>query len=204
MKVIFVAGSFGSGTSAVAGALDKLGIVSLPPHFRTNDPRTPNSFESMAFRQLVNSFASESTLSVDPSKAEKFIQDLRNLVNQADGGPADAIVLKMPLASICLPQIIEAVNPYIIVVHRPFGEIEASRLRRMWTPNLGAAGAQIIYSKLLMDLMEHKKSYLAVGYQELRQNSQREILRVLYFCGLEKLSDRIDQAVEFVRKGTGN
>jgi len=204
MKVIFIAGSFGSGTSALAGALDQLGLASLPPHFMTNDVRTPNSFESLAFRQLVNAFANEATLSVDESKAGKFIQDLKNLLGQADGGLAGAVMLKMPLASICLPQIIAAVDPYVIVMHRPFGEIEASRVRRGWPPQLGGAGAQVIYSKLLTSLIEQQKSCFALSYRDLQQNCRHELLRVLQFCGLEQLSDQIDKAVEFVRPSHGS
>ena len=151
MKVIFIAGAWGSGTSAVAGALDKMGITSLPPHFHTNDPRTPNSFESLAFRKLVYSFANESTLTKNMACSAKFIQGMKILMQQAKANSADAVVLKMPLASICTAQIIEAVDPYIIVVHRPLENIEASRIRRGWPSHLGAQTAQIIYSTLSND-----------------------------------------------------
>jgi hypothetical protein len=200
MKVIFVAGTFGSGTSAVAGALDRLGVDSMPPHFITNDLRTPNSYESMAFRELVNEFTDEPTLSLHESGADKFVQGLRDLLSQANGGSANAVVLKMPLASICVPQIIKAVDPYIIWVHRPLSEVEASRLRRKWPPLYGAAGAGVICSKLITDLIEHKKSYLAVSYLDLQKHTRREITNIMNFCGLQELGSRIDAAVEFVRK----
>jgi len=202
MNVIFVAGSYGSGTTALTGMLDKMGIASLPPHFKTNDPRTPNSFESMAFRRLVTSFADESTLTKDKSKAAEFVQGLRSLIRQADGGSADAVVLKMPLASICITQIIEAVDPYVLLIHRPIDEIEASRKRRNWTPNLGAIGAQIIYSTLFSELAFMKKSYLAISYHDLQEGPRREMLRITNFCGLSEINNRIDDAIGFVRGGS--
>jgi hypothetical protein len=200
MKVIFIAGSYGSGTSALTGMLDGMGITSLPPHLTTEDPRTPNSFESMAFRSVVKSFANESTMSVDMSRAGLFVQRLRNLLKNADVGPASAAVLKMPLASICLPQIIEAVDPYIILVHRPMEEIEASRIRRNWEPQYGAIGAQMIYPKLYTDLSTMKKTYLAISYHDLQENARRELLRITNFCGLQELDDRVDGVTWFVRE----
>lgn len=199
MKVIFIAGSYSSGTSAVTGILDQMGVASLPPHFRTKDPLTPNSYESVAFRNLVNAYADGMKLTTDPTKAAKFVQDLRELVKNADGGPADALVLKMPLASICLPQIIEAVDPHVILVHRPLEEIEASRMRRNWAPIYGALGARLIYSKLVSDLVQMRKSYLAVSYRDLQENPRREMQRMLDFCDLSALAGRIDDAVGFVR-----
>jgi hypothetical protein len=200
MKVIFIAGSYGSGTSAITGILDKMGVSSLPPHFLTNDYRTPNSFESIAFRDLVISFADETTLTKNMSKAAEFIQGLKKLVQQGNGGTADAVVLKMPLASICITQIIEAVDPYIIMVHRPIEEIEASRIRRGWdSACFGAAGAQVIYSRLITELMQMKKSYLAISYHDLQKDPRREMLRVTNFCDLSEINNRIDGAIGFVR-----
>lgn len=199
MKVIFIAGSYCSGTSALAGVLDNMGIASLPPHFKTDDPLTPNSFESLAFRNLVNSFANESMLTIDKSKAAKFVVDLKNLIQHADRGSNNTVVLKMPLASICISQIIEAVDPYVILVHRPIEEIEASRKRRQWPLLYGAIGARFIYTRLFNDLMSMKKSFLAVSYHDLVQDPRQTMLRITTFCDLLEINNRVDDAIKFVR-----
>ena len=62
MKLIFVAGSWGSGTTAVIGALNGLGVPTLGPHFQSKDPRTKNTFELLPFRKLVLRYVDESTL----------------------------------------------------------------------------------------------------------------------------------------------
>ena len=199
MKVVFIAGAFGSGTSALAGALDKMGLDSLAPHFLTNDPRTPNSFESLAFKSLVLAYADEATMRVKPDQERQFVQGLRALVSKADGGKANAVVLKFPLASICLPQIIEAVDPRIVLVHRPFEEIEASRLRRKWPPHLGAAGAKTIYLKFFADTILQKKSYLALSYRDLQRDGRRQLQRLVEYCGLEVSRQQIDAGARFFR-----
>jgi predicted O-linked N-acetylglucosamine transferase (SPINDLY family) len=199
MKVIFIAGSYGSGTSAITGALDKMGVSTLPPHFSTNDAQTPNSFESLAFRALVNSFADETNLKVDKNKEAKFIADVKKLIQEADGGAANAVVLKMPLASICITQLIEALDPFVILVHRPFSEIEASRMRRNWPAIYGAMGAEVIYSTLYRELTNMKKSYLALSYHDLQENPRLEILRVTNFCDLTAINNKIEGGVTFIR-----
>ena len=67
MKLILVCGPFGSGTTAVAGVLAGLGLPGIEPYFASNDERTPNTFESIAFRETLLRIVSEQTLSFNPS-----------------------------------------------------------------------------------------------------------------------------------------
>ncbi len=41
MKSILILSSWGTGSTAVTGYLDKLGAYSCAPHFHTNDEKTP-------------------------------------------------------------------------------------------------------------------------------------------------------------------
>ena len=61
MRAVLVCGPWGSGTTAVAGLLERLGAVGFGPYFHTNDPRTPNAYEFLPFRALITRFASEKT-----------------------------------------------------------------------------------------------------------------------------------------------
>lgn len=205
MKVIFVAGSYGSGTSSLIGALDRLGISTLPPHFKTSDPRTPISYESKAFRALIHSFAREDVegndLRVDRSKSAEFVEEFRVFIENADPGPANAIALKMPLASICLPEIMQVVDPYVVWVHRPMDEIEASRIRRKWPALFGSVSAAIINETLIHDLVENGKSFLSISYHDLTRDGRGELLKVLDYCGLRELEAGVDEAAKFIRNG---
>ena len=69
MKLLLVCGPFGSGTTAVAGLLANMGAVGPCPYHRTNDPRTPNSYELVAFRELVVALVSEETMLLKPESA---------------------------------------------------------------------------------------------------------------------------------------
>ena len=69
LKVILVCGPFGSGTSVVAGLLDRMGAFGLGPYFETDDPKTANSYESVPFRETIRNalgYPSQPGLSFTP------------------------------------------------------------------------------------------------------------------------------------------
>ncbi|MDG1708137.1 MAG: hypothetical protein P8H03_05210 [Emcibacteraceae bacterium] len=73
----------------------------------------------------------------------------------------------MPLSSICLPEICKIFETKIILVHRPFEEIEASRTRRNWPALYGEAGAKKIYGKIFSDTVRNNLSFLGVSYYDI-------------------------------------
>ena len=206
MKLIFVAGAWGSGTTAVAGALAELGVSAFGPHFRTSDPRTPNSYELVAFRDLSLRFVDEKRVSLDEARSAELVAALTEFRRALDAGKfgewpqgPKRLLLKLPAASLCLPQIAHVFDTTVIVVHRPLAEIEASRVRRGWSANLGAAGARAIYSKLFSDLTQLGLSYLGLTYRDITAEPEHAMGRVIDFCGLEDLADNLPRACAFIR-----
>jgi hypothetical protein len=206
VKLIFVAGAWGSGTTAVAGALVELGVSTFGPHFRTSDPRTPNSFELVAFRELVLRFVDEGKVSFDAVRSAELVAALTEFRGALDAGKFGdwpegprRLVLKLPAAGLCLPQIAHVFDTTAIVVHRPLAEIEASRVRRGWSANLGAAGARAIYSKLFSDLTQLGLSNLGLSYRDITAEPERSMRRVIDFCGLEDLAGNLPRACAFIR-----
>ena len=199
MRLILVTGSYGSGTTAVTGALVSMGIPSIPPFFESNDPRTVNTYESLAFKELVNLLADQSTLRVDDSKGPEFQDGLKTLLENADTGADESVVLKAPLASVCLQHISRAVETTVIMVHRPLEEVEATRKRRNWHAVYGAAGAQVIYSRLLSDLIGLNQSFLAVSYPALLEKPRVELKRIADFCQLTQGGKNLQKGIDFIR-----
>lgn len=214
MKVIFVAGSWGSGTSAVIGALDRLGVPTFGPHFQSNDPRTPNTYELIAFREVILDHVEEAAMMPKHrfSSVTDFSRQLMAALRQfgqrlqcGDFGPwpegiPRVVALKMPLASMCLPEISQVFDTDIILIHRPLKEIEASRARRNWPEYFGAVGANKVYSKVFSDLLEYKLSALVISHGELIRHTRDTLKRVTNYCGLRVLEQDIENAINFVRK----
>src|SRR5437879_5397919 len=64
MTVILVSGPWGSGTTAVMQSLQALGAYIPDPHVLTYDPRTPDSLETVAFREVLEGLVDPATLRV--------------------------------------------------------------------------------------------------------------------------------------------
>jgi hypothetical protein len=208
MKVILVIGSWGSGTTALAGALVRLGIPGFGPYFVSDDPTTPNTFEMQAFRDVVLPFMDESTVSLRPDAEMELISALRKFRSALEdgkfgawpAGQAKRVMLKLPFASLCIPQISTVFDTDVVLMLRRLQDVEASRRRRGWAAIYGRAGAQIIYSKSVNDLLQIPKSFLAISFSELMRDTRHSLERVINFCGVHDLSDNLDQAAAFVRK----
>lgn len=209
MRVIFVAGAWGSGTTALAGALAKLGVSSFGPHFKSNDLLTPNTFELVPFRDVILRFVDEPTIAFRGDSDEEFVAALRAFAVALEceeygkwlaGGPQVAF-LKMPLATYCIPQLVKAFDPEIILVRRSLQEIEASCKRRRWPAYCGAQGAELLYEKALGDLERLERRYLEVLHTDLVHRTRETMDRVIEFGGLQELRSNLTAACKFVRAG---
>jgi Sulfotransferase family len=216
MKVIFIAGSWGSGTTMVIGALDRLGVPTFGPHFESDDPRTPNTYELMPFRELILDHVDESSMmpknqfSSDADFSRQLTAALSLFGRQLergdfgpwpDGNPK-VVALKTPLASVCLPEITQVFDTDIILVHRPLNEIEASRLRREWAEYFGAAGATKVYTKMFSDLFERKLSALMISHGDFVKDTRDALKKIINYCDLHFLEHNIEKAMNFVKKPT--
>lgn len=204
-KLILVCGPWGSGTSVVAGVVMRLGGKGYGPFFRTSDERTPNSFELAPFRDTILSLASEETLALKPG-AEKLaaasLEAFKDRLMRGEFGaynPDAPIVLKCPLSALLIPEICAAFDTRLIYVVRPIQEIENSRIRRQWTPQLGAAGANLIYTRMFGLYIDHTFPTLFLRYRELLANASFEIDRIAAFCELRPHDAMREVARDLVR-----
>ena len=138
MQTILVLGSWSSGTTAVTGYIHRLGAYSCPPHFYANDPRTPDTYESLELRNILAGCIDEASLKPLIAEHSKVLKDFLRVWYPAKQAEAksfgyQALVLKHPLTALFLTEFIEICNPKCLVVTRGFQEIENTRIRRGWT-----------------------------------------------------------------------
>lgn len=209
MKIILVCGPWSSGTTAVCGMLNALGLDGFGPYFQTNDPRTTNTFESIRFRRVIESFATEQP----PRRTEKsadIISRLRAFKGELEASrteesrtPNTHCFLKYPLSALVLPEIATVFTVKLIYVIRPMSAIEATRVRRRWAEVHGSAGAQVIYSSMFQYLIEHASPTLIVRYPELVKTPIAHARRLAKFCGLKDLQqDRIEASAAAIRQSS--
>jgi hypothetical protein len=207
MKLIFVCGPWSSGTTAVSGMLDALGVDGCGPYFRTNDKRTRNSFESLAFREVVDSVASEQTLAltVPPKEVVARLQAFKAQVTaqrEANGVEVNApMFLKYPLSALVIPQVCRVFDTRLVYVLRPSKDIETTRERRQWSENFGAKGAQVLYSRMFQILLERDFPTLTVRYPGLLRAPLQHARQLAAYAGLKDVTpEQLKAAASFVRK----
>ncbi len=211
METIFVGGAWGSGTTALTGALARLGVTAFEPHLHVNDERTPNTFEHKPFRELILTYVDEMNLTVRPDKIDGLIPALKQFAADMDAGkygawPGDRprrTVLKFPGVGLVMSHFVQAFDmdkTKIVIVTRPIQQIEASRRRRKWLEHLGQKGAKPVYARTFFDLQQTGTSYLAVSHRDLVQDTETTMKRVIAYCGLEDLAGNFEDACAFIRR----
>ena len=201
MQLVLVCGPWSSGTTVVAGLLERLGLRGLPPYFITSDPRTPNSFESLEFRRLIGELVDESTLGmrVDWSSAQQRLLEFRRHLEQHTEGGAPPLFLKYPPSALLIPEICKVFATRLVYVLRPMQAIEATCERRNWAPQFGAAGAQVLYPAMFQALVDHEFPTHIVRYTELLRSPATHAGELARFCGLPADADVVARAATVVR-----
>lgn len=201
MPVVVVLSSWGSGSSAIAGYLDKCGGYTCPPHVTTVDEKTPNSYEPKVLRDVLLQCIDERTLQ-PKGNAELFVRFFRQWTAEqkqlAAAAGYDVLVLKHALLVFMLPAIIRMASCKVIVVTRALESIEKTRVRRNWHPTLGQDGAKIIYSTASNYLRESGISFLSVAFEEFR-TSQHIRETAISFAGLKPSPEQLAEAEIWLR-----
>ncbi|PEQ13902.1 hypothetical protein B2G71_06265 [Novosphingobium sp. PC22D] len=193
-------GAWGSGSSAVAGYLDRCGAHSCPPHFRTNDARTSNSHEPEALRAILLDCFDEEALSPKYGKAN-FAADFATwIAREKDRAAAQGrshIVIKHPLLCLLVAELETAVAPRFLLVTRSLARIEATRARRQWPSVFGAQGARLLYPRAAAGLLETEAGYLALRFERFLCD---EALRgaVLAYLGMTPNAEQAAAAREWL------
>jgi hypothetical protein len=201
IKTILILSSFSSGSTAVAGFLEQCGAYLCPPLTLTNDPLTPSGKEPVEYRSALVSCIDELSLRRQkPSSVflEFFTAWHPIQSTRASEAGSKAIVLKHPLQAFFLDEIFKVCDPKLVLVHRPFNNIEATRLRRQWHPVYGKAGAQVIYNSLYSKLHEGLKAYISVPYESFLTNSAIQD-DLLSFCSIDPTASELTEARKFLR-----
>jgi len=212
MRVVLICGPWGSGTSAVAGLTVGLGALAFDRvfHFMTSDPRTPDSFEFIPFREVVLRHVDEASVAFKPTAPETVQASLDRLQQQIvrqEFGRYDIsrdpwIALKHPLSALLIRKICDTFETRLIYVMRSLEQIEQTRRRRRWPANFGAEGAEVIYKHMEDARARRANQTLVVNYNELLASPMDHARRIARFVGLKPSLAQMKQAAAFVsRKG---
>ena len=167
----------------------------------TNDPKTPDSHESVDFRNALAATYDEFSLEKIGSLPhfiswlEAWLPKKIELSQQAG---KNFIVLKHPLSAMVLGEINKLCKPRVVMVTRPFRDIENTRLRRKWAWNYGSKGAHIIYSRALSQAIDYGVPFVSVDFENFKKNTETR-KNLTDFCGIKVDDTRLLGAESFIR-----
>jgi len=201
MKTIVIIASWGSGSTAVTGFLDKCGAYSCPPHLHTIDERTPSSYESLAYGKELAKLFDKYTFK-EIGKSEDFVKFFETWwedeCTKAELLGHSSIVIKHPLQTFVLPYLKEKLKPSFVFVTRPFEEIENTRIRRNWHPIMGSDGAKHIYSVAYNFFTLSSCPFISIPFNEFRSDTKIR-KKMLDFVDLSPSAKQIKNAEDFLR-----
>ena len=202
-SVIFVLGPWSSGTTAVTGFIARNGAWSCPPHFRVNDPRTPDTHESAPLRAMLAKLVRERTLEPTRPDYRQVFRDwfapwLDTQRREARAQGHHPLVLKHALLPFFLDDIEALCQPRYCLVLRDLASIEATRRRRGWAAHFGEAGARRLYNHIFTDFVRCGRNSFALSYKRFRRDAatREDLVR---YCGLNPSPAQRDAAERWVK-----
>lgn len=199
-RTIVVLGAFGSGTSGVTQALSILGCHTCPPHFKTNDPRTPNAYEPISLKRIILRDFDERNQQFTGMDRTSVPSILKAWLISEQARSDKPVAVKAPHLCFYVPEIVAVWNPLFILVERSLDDIEKSRLRRRWPSYLGAEGARVAYRTARHALKVLEQEFLTVSYTELTRDSEGTMERIIAWTGLSPAEEARARAVESVSR----
>ena len=198
IEVICVFGSWGSGTTSVAGYLSQMGLNSCPTLMR---PTTPSSFELEDYRQACLKVFDEMTLAETGSRAA-FVDWLRDWLSakkiETASKGLSSICLEHPLSAFLIFEIAEVADPTWVLVTQKFSDIEKNRERLQLSPTFGAQGAHKVYSRAISDLIAGGHSYVAIAIEDfIAHQEARDSL--IGFANLKPTESQIRKAEGWIK-----
>lgn len=191
LRPILVLSSWSTGSSAVTGFLGECGAFLAPPYALAYDPKTPSTFESEDFRQMLLATIGELTLEYKVDTKifrHAFKPWLNKKLLEAKELGFRTVALKHPLSAFLLHEIDAVCDPIYVVVTRPFAEIEETRKRRGWHAVYGERGASAVYDRIYNFLHQNDKQFISIPYMAF-MTSHEVRSKVLDFCDLD-VTDR--------------
>ncbi len=204
-KVIVILSSWSSGSTAMTGFFDRCGGHSCPPHFQTNDQRTPTAYENTDYVDALHKFIdtdSKDSLFAKKGDIKKFLeffeQWFTSQVMIARNIGKQFLVLKHPLQIFVLEEIESYFDPKYIVLTRSLEKIEQTRVRRNWPEVFGKKGASILYDEINTYFEEKEKPFFPIEYESFLKKEQLR-KEMLEFCELKISAEKLQEAEDWLR-----
>ena len=195
MKKIAIIGLFNSGSTVIAGVLERLGVYLGAPLWMPY-------YEPLDLKTELVQWWNEPHIQ---EKAEKQyrVSYLEAWLQHHRADPATPIAIKHPLLCMSASDVIEAwgVDTRFIWAHRSLEEsIQRLTVRAWYAPEISASMQTTLFTAAtgFFQSVEHLK----VGCTDMRRNKHHEIDRIIEYLQLTPTARQVNDAAEFVNPPT--
>jgi hypothetical protein len=191
--VICVLGPFRSGTSAVAGALHRLGVP-MGDGWRVRRANQGGTYEDQELARLCRAWFRERAM-VERSRPARRRAGLRRWLSTR---PA-LTGAKHPSLCLCVPQIVRAwPGVRFVACDRPPEESIASLQKLGWSPENSASAVSRMIAARDRDLARCGRPVIRIAYHELLADRAAAVARLIDFAGLHPTEEQRLAAVTWI------
>ena len=202
-KVIVILSSWSSGSTAMTGFFDRCGGHSCPPHFQTNDQRTPTAYENKDYVDALHKFID--TDSKDSLFAKKeilksfriFEQWFPSQVTISRNLGKQFLVLKHPLQIFVLEEIESYFDPKYIVLTRSLEKLNRPVFEETGRKYLAKKEHRFFTMKSIHTLKKNKNLF-PIEYESFLKKEQLR-KEMLEFCELKIPAEKLKEAEDWLR-----
>jgi len=203
-RVIFVSGPQGSGTSAVAGALNLLGI-NMGERLKEPSPLNPKGhYECLDFEEIIKPILEEESIEIKKEKFQDIASKIKDYVYKRNLISKDIWGIKLPILAYFIKYMIPHIDECMMIsVDRPFdGCVKSSMLKY---PGMDRKYIEFMHNDIRKSRLDVIDRYdiknINIDFNDLTENSSKVIKDITDFCfyGLVYPSQSsINEAISFI------
>jgi len=189
---VAVLGLYRSGSSAVAGVLDHLGVNMGPPFFH-------NLYESAWLSQQLRLWWNEPEIS-EKTSAPKRIQILKRWIKNQERTGSKWVGMKHPLLSLCGPDLLKAWGPSVrfIWAWRPLDNSTKSLIGLNWFSSAKSEQCQqTLWAAMNKFSADHE--HLRIDFAHMMADPRLQVMRLVDYLGLAPTEEQIADATAYIQ-----
>ncbi len=188
---VAVLGLYRSGSTAVAGVLNHLGVDMGAPFFH-------NFYESAWLSQKLRVWWNEPE-NVERVSAAKRVRVLKKWIQKQEQCGSKWVGMKHPLLSLCGPDLLAAwgSETRFIWTHRPLEKSIHSLNKLKWWTRQGAHCQTTMWDAT--NKFFQKREHLRIDFAEMMAGPREQVVRIVKYLGLKPSEEQIDAATKYIQ-----
>jgi hypothetical protein len=189
---VAVLGLYRSGSTAVAGVLNHLGVDMGPPFFH-------NFYESAWLSQKLRVWWNEPEIT-EKTSASKRVRILKQWIQKQESKGSKCIGMKHPLLSLCGPDLVAAWGSSVRFVWtcRPLEKSINSLVKLNWWNSSKSEQTQRSLWAATTNFFADRE-HLRIDFAQMMAEPRQQVLRLVEYLGLKPTAEQLAAATNYIQ-----